>query len=110
MEQKLKMGLLGKRKREEDKGAKGGQWGPSLLFNGRVNKSPVKLSGLQPRVFTALVSITNKSRIAPNNRAPTATAAAAAPLPRLPPFPLSCAGFIGNSKLRKHPSGCDHQL
>lgn len=48
MEQKLRMGLLGKRKREEDRG-------------GRVNKSRVKLSGLQPRVFTALVSITNKS-------------------------------------------------
>lgn len=63
MEQKLRMGLLGKRKREEDGGSRR-PGGPSLLFNGRVNKSLVKLSGLQPRVFTALVSITNKSRIA----------------------------------------------
>lgn len=25
-------------------------------------------------------------------------------------FPLEQLGFIGNSKLRNHPSGCDHQL
>lgn len=53
--------------------------GPSLLFNGRVNKSLVKLSGLQPRVFTALVSITNKSRIALYQHRSSSPAPPAAP-------------------------------
>lgn len=55
--------------RERGRRMEGWGWagGPSLLFNGRVNKSLVKQSGLQPRVFTALVSITNKSRISPHH-------------------------------------------
>ena len=86
------MGLLGKRKREADRG-RGSEGGPSLLFNGRVNKSLVKLSGLQPRVFTALVSITNKSRMAPHHHRRHSSATPAAPFF----FPLSCLALLGTA-------------
>lgn len=93
-------------KEEEEEWAEEEEVGSFLLFSGCVNKGLVKLSGPQPRVFTALVSITNKIK-----HRPTATIATTSQL-NSPccPFPLELPGFIGNSKLRNHPSGCDHQL
>ena len=90
-EQGLRTGLFGKRKGGGG-GGRGRAGGPSPLFNGRVNKSLVKLSGPQPRVFTALVSITNKSRIPL-----TASTITTAQLPLLPLFPLSCLALLGTA-------------
>jgi len=97
-------GLLGKRKEERAGGGGRVVWGrgrgggPTLLFNGRVNKSLVKLSGPQPRVFTALVSITNKSRMAPSPPLPSQLSS-----PRCP-FSLELPAWLYWEQQIKEPS------
>ncbi len=73
---------------ERETAGGGGRLGRALLLNKRVNKSLLKLSAQRPGVFTASVSITNKSRLPPS------------PPPPQPPL------FIGNGKLEPRPSGC----
>lgn len=90
---KAQNGITGEEEEGGGQAAKGGQGGPSLLFNGRVNKSLVKLSGLQPRVFTALVSITNKSRIALHHHHHHSSPAS----PCCPLFPWAALALLGTA-------------
>jgi len=62
-----------KKEKERERGIKAngrrrGRPREALLLNKRVNKSLLKLSGQRPGVFTASVSITNKSRLPPLRR------------------------------------------
>lgn len=72
-------------------------WGGLLRFSTDVwTKGLAKLSGLQPRVFTTLVSITNKSRIGPS--LPSPPPPPQLKLPLLPLFfPLSNSALLGTA-------------
>lgn len=77
----------------------GGGWGWGGMRQGTDvwTKGLAKLSGLQPRVFTTLVSITNKSRISPSLPSPPPPPPQLK-LPLLPLFfPLSNSALLGTA-------------
>lgn len=106
------MGLLGKRKREEERP---GGWvvvgwgGGSLPFNGHVNKRPGQtVAAAASGVYCACIYNPQIKDQAAADHLHHHNSSAGPTAPFF--FPLEQLGFIGNSKLRNHPSGCDHQL
>lgn len=109
------MGLLGKRKEEGGGGAAGvlrqGGWagGASPLLNGHVNKRPGQtVTAAASGVYCACIYNQQIKDQAAADHLHHHNSSAGPTAPFF--FPLEQLGFIGNSKLRNHPSGCDHQL